>query len=85
MIFVKDVEPSEMEYLLQFIYRGEVDIPSDELERLIEIAKDLGIVGLDAVNTDNGEKKSERRCTNVFTVCEFAYLGSSKKSYLFGL
>lgn len=61
VIFMKDVEPSEMKYLLQFIYRGEVDIPSEELERLIEIAKDLGIVGLDAVNTDNGEQKSERR------------------------
>ena len=61
VIFVKDVESSELEYLLQFIYRGEVDIPSEEIERLIEIAKDLGIIGLDAVNTDNGEKKSERR------------------------
>ena len=63
VIFVKDVESSEMEHLLQFIYRGEVDIPSEELERLIDIAKELGIVGLDAVNTndDNGEKKSERR------------------------
>ena len=61
MIFVKDAEPSEMEYLMQFIYRGEVDIPSEDLERLIEIAKDLGIIGLDAVSTDNGEKKSDRR------------------------
>ena len=72
---MKDVEPSEMKYLLQFIYRGEVDIPSEELERLIEIAKDLGIVGLDAVNTDNGEQKSERRdgtltVTGLHTICE---------------
>ena len=62
VIFVKDVESSEMEHLLQFIYRGEVDIPSEELERLIDIAKELGIVGLDAVNTDdNGGKNIERR------------------------
>ena len=72
MIFVKDVEPSEMEYLMQFIYRGEVDIPSEDLERLIEIAKDLGIIGLDAVNTDNGEKKSDRRYTSKFSVCKFS-------------
>jgi hypothetical protein len=45
VIFVKDVEPMEMEYLLQFIYRGEVDIPSTELDHLVEIAKELGIVG----------------------------------------
>ena len=61
MIFLKDVDASEMEYLLQFIYRGEVDIPSEELERLIEIAKDLAIIGLDTVNGD-GEKSERRYC-----------------------
>ena len=55
---MKDIESSEMEYLLQFIYLGEVDIPSLELERLIAISKELGIKGLDAVkkeeNCDKG-------------------------------
>ena len=57
---MKDIEPSEMEYLLQFIYLGEVDIPSLELERLITISKDLGIVGLDAVKREEdviGERR----------------------------
>ena len=60
VIFMKDIEPSEMEYLLQFIYLGEVDIPSLELERLITISKDLGIIGLDAVKKEEdviGERR----------------------------
>ena len=36
---MKDVDPSEMEYLLQFIYLGEVDVPGPHLERLIAISK----------------------------------------------
>ena len=60
VIFMKDIEPSEMEYLLQFIYLGEVDIPSLELERLITISKDLGIIGLDAVKKEE-DVVEERR------------------------
>jgi len=53
VIFMKDIDPGEMEYLLQFIYLGEVDIPSLELERLIAISKDLGIIGLDSVKKED--------------------------------
>ena len=62
---MKDVDPSEMEYLLQFIYLGEVDIPSTDLERLIAISRELGIVGLNAVKSEKEtaqEETSERRC-----------------------
>ena len=45
VIFVKDLEPLEMEFILQFIYRAEVDVPYDKLEKMVEIAKELGIVG----------------------------------------
>ena len=45
---MKDIDPGEMEYLLQFVYLGEVDIPSLELERLIAISKDLGNIRLDS-------------------------------------
>merc|ERR1712039_772321 len=61
-IFMKDIDPGEMEYLLQFIYLGEVDIPSLDLERLIAISKDLGIIGLDSVKKeDEGGVGGERR------------------------
>merc|ERR1712154_118153 len=68
VIFMKDVDPSEMEYLLQFIYLGEVDIPSTDLERLITISRELGIVGLNAVKSEKEntqEETSERRMPKV--------------------
>jgi len=55
VIFMKDVEPAELEYLLQFIYLGEVDIPSTDLERLITISRELGIVGLNTVKNEDEE------------------------------
>ena len=55
VIFMKDVAPAELEYLLQFIYLGEVDIPSTDLERLIIISRELGIVGLNAVKSEADE------------------------------
>ena len=69
MIFLKDVDASEMDYLLQFIYLGEVSIPSNELHRLVEIAGDLGIVGLYMPNSDEEikEQKRKRKKSNSFT------------------
>ena len=63
VIFMKDIESSEMEYLLRFIYLGEVDIPGLELERLIAISKELGIIGLDAVKKEEngGEPRTLKR------------------------
>ena len=52
---MKDIQPAEMEYLLQYIYLGEVEIPSQEVEGLIKISKDLGIVGLNEVKSRDGE------------------------------
>ena len=58
---MKDIDPGEMEYLLQFIYLGEVDIPSLEPEQLIAISKDLGIIGLDSVKKEDEGVVGERR------------------------
>ena len=49
---MKDIEPAEMEHLLQFIYLGEVDVPGQELERLIAISKELAIIGMDAIKQE---------------------------------
>ena len=59
VIFMKDITTFEMEYLLQFVYLGEVEVPGPLVERLIAISKDLGIVGLDAVKEEHaiGEQR----------------------------
>ena len=45
VIVLKDVDPSHLEFLLQFIYRGEVCVPQSELKTLLEAAKVLGVTG----------------------------------------
>ena len=59
VIFMKDITTFEMEYLLQFVYLGEVEVPGPLVERLIAISRDLGIVGLDAVKEEHaiGEQR----------------------------
>ena len=46
VIFMKDIDQADLGYLLEFIYLGEVAVPNAELERLVNISRDLGIVGL---------------------------------------
>ncbi len=45
VVFLRGVAAPQMEYFLQFIYYGEVSVPSEELENLVDIAKELGIKG----------------------------------------
>ena len=59
VIFMKDIRPLELESLLQFIYMGEVEIPSDDVEGVIKISRELGIVGLSEVKIK--EKEVEGR------------------------
>ena len=48
---MKDIEPAEMENLLQFVYQGEVEIPKTDVEHIIKISKELGIVGLSEIKS----------------------------------
>jgi len=51
VVFLKDVDADDMEYFLQFIYYGEVNVPSSELDNLVKVAKELGIKGNNYVYT----------------------------------
>ena len=46
VIVLKDVSPHHLEFLLQFIYRGEVCVPQSDLKALLEAAQVLGVTGL---------------------------------------
>ena len=48
IIFLKDVPPCDFERLLQFMYYGEVRVPNEALESLIQTAKSLKVKGLSA-------------------------------------
>ena len=46
IVFLKDVEPRHMEQLLQYMYRGEINVLQDDLGPLIETARALQGKGL---------------------------------------
>jgi hypothetical protein len=43
VIFIKDLEPSDLEKLLQYMYYGEVKVPNCEMEAFIGAANQLNI------------------------------------------
>ena len=56
IVYLKDVKPSHMELLLNFMYRGEIHVQEDELMELLTTAKGLQIRGLS--ESDIGEEES---------------------------
>ena len=44
IVFLKDVEPRHMEQLLQYMYRGEINVLQDDLAPLIETARSLQVI-----------------------------------------
>ena len=51
LLFLRGVSTSMLEVLIQFVYLGEVEVPQDMVEELLETAQDLGIQGLDGGGT----------------------------------
>ena len=46
VVFLKDVDPGILELLLQFVYKGEVDVPQHQLRTFLLTARSLEIMGL---------------------------------------
>ena len=58
IIFMKDVKLKHLEAIVEFMYNEEVKVPQDDLNLLLEVAKDLKIKGL-------SEKRSESMNTKL--------------------
>ena len=56
IVYLKDVKPSHMELLLNFMYRGEIHVQEEELMDLLTTAKGLQIRGLS--ESELGEEES---------------------------
>ena len=62
IVFLKDVEPRHMEQLLQYMYRGEINVLQDDLGPLIETARALQVKGLaDAPPGAGGTQQPKKR------------------------
>ena len=47
LLYLKDVNHSELESVLQFMYRGQVEVASDSLHTFLAVARHLGVSGLE--------------------------------------
>ena len=45
-IFLKGVDKETLDSMLQFIYAGEATVPSESLERMVEVGNELKVIGL---------------------------------------
>jgi len=61
IVYLKDVKPSHMELLLNFMYRGEIHVQEEELMDLLTTAKGLQIRGLS--ESELGEEESNHPST----------------------
>lgn len=57
VIILKEISIKEMHVLLEYMYKGEIDVSEDDLESLINTAAELEIRGL-----VNGFSKEQRKC-----------------------
>ena len=60
-IVVKDVDPKQMEALLTYMYKGEVNIPQEDLSELIKAAEAFQIRGLAVPDEEEETPKSKRK------------------------
>lgn len=57
MVFLKDVDPRHLELILNYMYRGEVNVQENDLMSLLNTAKGLQVKGL---TNDNEDAENER-------------------------
>lgn len=60
IIFLRDINPIELEVILRFMYRGEVNIKQDFLKQVLDTARVLMVRGLCEEMTGGGEVLRER-------------------------
>lgn len=58
-IFLKNVDPKKFQLLLNFFYESQVRVQAEDLKPFLELAKELGVKGLNVVNTAKNNNKSD--------------------------
>lgn len=69
IVFLKDVQPEDMKKMLEFIYKGGVTVPHQQLRMLVKLADLLGVSGLNNFNLDsyaddNNDAPMEQYCSS---------------------
>ena len=53
VVYLKDVSSDQLEKLLSYMYRGEINVEEQDLIKLLQTAKGLGVKGLSEVDDQN--------------------------------
>jgi len=53
VVYLKDVSSRQLEMLLSYMYRGEINVEEGDLVKLLQTAKGLGVKGLSEVDDQN--------------------------------
>ena len=64
LIYLRGVKREILTKVVDFLYKGEVSVDIDDLKSLLDVAKDLDIIGLSEVNPSNVAKRLEQRNKN---------------------
>ena len=63
VLFLKGARFRDLEYIVDFIYSGQVDIPQEHLNDFLQLAQDLKLKG---ISTENRDLKREQNDRNIF-------------------
>ena len=73
LLYLHGIDSSNLEFILDYIYQGEVQIYQNQLDPFLAVAKILSISGLSMESTD--EVKQEEHTLNTSTITESDFMG----------
>jgi len=68
LLYLKGVKYTDLQYVLSFMYRGEVDVAQDELNSFLATAEDLKVKGLSGSKTVDHNTNKENQAQNTFPI-----------------
>jgi len=66
LLYLKGVKYTDLQHILGFMYRGEVDVAQDELNSFLATAEDLKVKGLSGSKITDQNTNKENQAQNIF-------------------
>jgi len=68
LLYLKGVKYTDLQYVLSFMYQGEVDVAQEDLNTFLATAEDLGVKGLSRNKTVDQNTNEENQAGNIFPI-----------------
>ena len=81
VLFLRGVKHEDLQYIVEFIYSGQVSLPEERVQHFIDSAQDLGISSMEKQDTMKklNSKRQHLRDTDNWTVVSTSSTPTSKK------